>query len=111
MDTTILIIIVVLALVAVGALFVFRRRGRIDISGPFQTSLKIDGENESIDPLSSAPGVRGRKIRSNAGGVSMEDETGRGVDAEEVTAHQDVSLTSTVPSETMGPKAPLDPKA
>jgi len=91
-----------LALVAIGFFVVFRRRGRIEVHGPFGTKLKAEGSNE---PAAPAPAVRGKDIVSEAGNVTAQDKTGRGVETEKVRAKQDVRLSSEPPPGERPPKS------
>jgi hypothetical protein len=59
------LIIALLALVAVGGFFVFRRRTPVDIRGPFGTRLKVTGAN---DPAPIQPAVKYKM--PPAGGVA-----------------------------------------
>ena len=58
MDTNTAIVLVVglLALVIMGFLWVFRRRGKITVSGPFKTKVEMEGANEPDHPPRTDPG-------------------------------------------------------
>lgn len=104
MDTTTgaVIIVIVLALVAVGLFLRFRQRGRIELSGPFGTGLKAEGSNDNPQQV---VGIRANKVISREGGVVADDATGRGVDATDINARDDVLLSSK-PAQTNDPKPP-----
>lgn len=101
MDTTVAVAILV-TLIVVGLLVVFRRKLGLELRLPFGINLKADGSNENTLP---AVGIRANKIVSREGGVVADDGTGRGVDATDINAKDDVLLSSN-PPQTSDPKAP-----
>jgi hypothetical protein len=102
MDTTAVIILALLIVLALGFFLVFRRRGRVGLSGPLGTRLELQGSN---DPPAPTPGVRARDIESATGSVSARDKSGRGGDVAQVRAHKNVSLSNEAPGGSSGPKA------
>lgn len=93
MDTTTVTISVILifALLVIIAFIRFRQRGGAEISGPFGTKLKIDGSN---DPPGQKASITAKGITSREGGVLAEETLGRGIEAENVDAKQDILLSS-----------------
>ena len=90
MDTTAIIALALLVVLALGFFLTFTQRGKLLLKGlGFQ--LELEGSN---DPAASAPGVKGRDITAETGSVNAKDKTGRGVDVEGVKAYKNVNLTS-----------------
>lgn len=98
MDSTVLVFAGVV-IVAIVGLWVFRR-GRVDVEGrgPGGIGFRVKGDNRPT------AGVQAKGVRSESGAVHATDETGRGVNVEEITVHGDVELTNRQPGEP-------DPKA
>lgn len=90
-NTTVILIIIIFALIIIGAFFRFRQRGKAEIKGPFGTSLSVQGSNE---PSPQQAGITAKGITSREGGVLAEDNTGRGVFAESIDAKDDVLLSN-----------------
>lgn len=86
------LIVLIFAIIAIVAFFLFRRRTRIDVQGPFGTGVRVDGSNESTLPN---PTVRGANIKSRTGGLTAHNETGGDVDVKDVEVDKDVDLKST----------------
>lgn len=110
MDTTtgIVIVIALFALIAVAYLFVFRKKGKMNIDTPLG-KLNIEGSNEdSSQPEYTAPaplpGVAIKNAKSRSGGLLGEDRTGRGVQAEDVEVETDILLSSENPTDKPDPK-------
>ena len=103
-DTTTgtVIVVVIVALIIVGLLIRFRQRLGFDWHLPFGINLKAEGSNHTPG---QAVGVRANKIVSREGGVVADDATGRGVDATDINAKDDVLLSSK-PAQTNDPKSP-----
>lgn len=94
MDTTSIIIVAILALIAVAGFLVYRRRGKVEINGPLGIGLKLDASNEQSAP---SPAVKVDGVKSKAGGLVAEDNTGRGVDVKNVEVKDDILVSSTPP--------------
>ena len=101
MDTSIVIIIAIFALVVVGAFFVYRQRAKVKIKGPAGLGVEIDASNQPEPPT---PAVRVKDAKSEAGGLLADDQTGRGADVESVEVHDDILVSSTPPQEDPDPK-------
>jgi hypothetical protein len=108
--TALVIIIVILAVVALAA--IWRYRGRIDLSlQTGKTGLTVKGENASAPDRTAAPnqptnpgsataaakpGVNIRDAKSG-GGILAEDKTGKGVNIERVETQSDILASSETP--------------
>jgi hypothetical protein len=103
-DTTIgtIIVVAIVALIVIALIIRFRQRLGFDWRLPFGINLKAEGSNDNIQP---AVGIRATKIVSREGGVVADDATGRGVDATDINAKDDVLLSSK-PAPTNDPKSP-----
>jgi hypothetical protein len=101
MDTTSIIIYVLVALVVVAILLVFRRRITMVFKGPLGTQFDVQASNESS---TSAPAILGRNIESREGSFVAQDDTGRGIDLDGVGALGDVKLSSASPPTVSNPK-------
>ncbi len=99
MDTTLVVIIALFAIVVVAAFIVFRSRAKVNISTPVG-KVEIDATNE---PAALSPGVKAEDIKSSGGGLVVRDESGRGADVKKVDVKEDVRISSTPPKS--------DPKA
>jgi hypothetical protein len=103
MDLNVLaVIIAIFALVVVAAFIVYRQRGKVAISGPLGTGLKLDASNEPPPPT---PGVEVEGARSKGGGLLAEDRTGRGARVKDVAVQDDILVSSTPPPGDASPKA------
>ena len=91
-----LLVVVLLALVAIFAFTVFRKRAKVSMKGPAGTGLDIDASNESA---AAAPGVSVKDAKSRSGGLVAEDATGRGAEVEKVRVEGDIKVTSAPPKE------------
>lgn len=98
--TMIVLVIIVFALVVIGAYWAYRQRVRARIKGPLGTEVEIDASNEPAGPN---PAVRVSEAKSRSGGLAAHDETGRGVEVSKVEVERDITATSTPPKP--GPKA------
>ena len=74
------------------------RRSKVTINAPFG----IRGAAEASDEVPA--GVRIHDARSEAGGLTAEDRTGRGVDVSKIVTRDDITVSNT-------PPPPADPKA
>lgn len=108
--TALVIIIVILAVVALAA--IWRYRGRIDLSlQTGKTGLTVKGENDptsgkasasgqpsvaSSAPAAAKPGVNISDAKSG-GGILAEDKTGQGVNIERVETQKDILASSETP--------------
>ena len=92
MDTTSIIIMATLALIAVAGFLVFRKRGKVEVKGPLGIEFKLDASNEQSAP---SPAVKIDGAKSKAGRLVAEDNTGRGVDVKNVDVKDDILVSST----------------
>jgi len=99
MDTTMVVIVALFAVVVIGAFVVFRNKAKVNISTPVG-NVKIDASNEPSPPT---PAVVVKDARSSAGGLVAEDNTGRGANVEKIEVKDDILVSSTPPKQ--------DPKA
>ncbi len=109
MDTTtaVIIVIAVFALIVVAAFWRYRQRGGAEINGPFGTKLKVQASN---DPPIQKAGISAKGITSREGGVLAEETLGRGIEAENVDAKDDVLLSSShSPQQTNRPPSTAEP--
>jgi len=92
LDTTTasVIIIGILALVVIIGFFLYRKSGNTEIKGPFGTGVKFDGKNDS----SSNSGIKAKGLKSQEGGISADDTTGKGIEIEDAHAKDDIILSS-----------------
>jgi len=79
----------ILALAFIAFFYVFRHKGKGEISGPLGLKLKVEGSNEPA----SQPGVNIKDAEAG-GNLRARDTTGRGVDLEKVKAKGDIEATS-----------------
>ena len=94
MDSTSLVIIVVIALFAlivVSAFLVFRKRGKVKISAPLGMKLDIDATNETAE---KRPAIKITEAESSGGGILAEDNQGGGVEINKVKVTDDIIATS-----------------
>ena len=98
-----LIVLLILAAVAVFAIWRYRNSSSVDITTPMG-GIKVAGKNQApaVTPP-PAPGIKGKNITAKQGSVTAIDDTGGGVDVEDITAGQDVDLYTGNPQD---PKAP-----
>ena len=101
-ELMLVLVIVVLAVVALGAFAVYQSRAKVHIKGPLGTGVSVDASNEPNPP---PPGIHAEDIKSRKGGLLAQDDTGRGVVAKEVDVETDVILGSTPPKSKPDPKA------
>ena len=101
MDTTEVIVLALIVVLALGFFLIFRRRGKIDLKGPFDSHLKLEGSN---DPAAPAQRIRARNVQTETGSISVKEKTGGGVDVEGMNAHKNVTLTSEYPGGSTDPK-------
>jgi hypothetical protein len=95
-NTTILIIIAIFAVVAITAFFMYRSKAKVEIKGPSEFGLKIDASNETPGPT---PAIKLEDAKSSEGGILMEDSTSRGIDAKRLEAKGDILASSRSPAE------------
>ena len=94
MDTTSLVIIVVVALftlIVVTAFVVFRKRGKVKINAPLGMKLDIDAENQIPE---KKPAIKISDAESTGGGILAEDNQGGGVEINKVKVADDIIATS-----------------
>lgn len=80
------IALAIAAAVIVVALLV-TRRVRARLKGPFGTRFDMDA---------SSPGIHATRMTSQEGGFRAHDRTGGGVTTDQVTARQDIDLSSSI---------------
>jgi uncharacterized protein (DUF58 family) len=98
---TLLLVVVLFALLVVVLMLFFRQRVKFKVQGPAGTSVEAEGSNEQP---SRPPAVLVENARSHKGGLTAEDQTGRGATVRGVEVQQDINVRSG-----SGPKA--DPPA
>lgn len=81
-----LLVIVIFALVALGAFQVFRQRAKVRIKGPGKTGLDLDASNEQ------KAAINVEDAKSRAGGFTGVDRTGRGIDAKRLDVEKDINI-------------------
>ena len=97
MDSTSLVIIVVIALFAlivVSGFLVFRKRGKVKISAPLGMKLDIDASNQTSD---KKPAIKITEAESSGGGILAEDNQGGGVEINKVKVADDIIASSSKP--------------
>lgn len=99
-NTVLVVVIALFALVIVVALLKFGKRVSGSIEGPAKTKLSIDASNPDTQQ-----GATIEDARSHAGGILAEDQTGRGATVRRVEAQHDIKATS------RGQESGHDPKA
>jgi len=94
MDSTSLVIVVVIALFAVvivAAFLVFRKRGKVKINAPLGIGLEIDATNQTQQ---KQPAIKISDAESSGGGILAEDHQGGGVEINKVKVADDIIATS-----------------
>jgi hypothetical protein len=92
MDTNVLLIVALFAVIVVAVLLVFRSKLKLGIEA-LGAKLKIDASNQE----ESNPGVNLEKVKSRKGGILAEDQTGRGTSIVDAEVEQDIIASSTPP--------------
>jgi hypothetical protein len=85
-----------LLVLVVGLVIFSKRRGgskksKAQVKGPFGMSVRAESSSEVT------PGIKIDGAISEAGGLTAEDQTGRGVDARKIQTKTDISLTNVLP--------------
>jgi hypothetical protein len=96
-----IVVFAILAVIAVASFIGFRRRSKVDITGPFGTKFTMDGSN---DPPSTS-GIKIGTAVAHKGDVITENQTGTGIEAEKLEAGRTVRTTLSQPENTPDPKA------
>ncbi len=94
MESTSLVIVVVIALFAVvivASFLVFRKRGKVKITAPLGMGLEIDATNQTQQ---KPPAIKISEAESSAGGILAEDHQGGGVEITKVKVADDIIATS-----------------
>jgi hypothetical protein len=92
------IVIAIFAVVIIVVAVAFRQRIKAVVKGPGGTGLEIDASNPML-----RPGVEITDAKSRRGGLSAEDQTGRGTAVRQVEVEKDIHASSTPPSEPIRP--------
>jgi len=103
-NTTVIIVVVIFAVLALVWARFFRKRGKASIKvGPVEMS--VEGENDAPAQDAPAPDRPGVSIKGAkaGGGILAEDNTGAGVEMEAVEAKDDILATTNPPD--ASPKA------
>jgi hypothetical protein len=95
------IIIAIFAVVIIVMTVAFRHRLKAIIKGPGGTGLEVDASNPS-----PRPGVYVEDARSRRGGLTAQDDTGRGADARKIEVEKDIWISSATPQDHSRPKVP-----
>lgn len=85
-------------------IFIRSRQGRLKVSAKLPFSIELGAEGSKEEPTIT-PAIRVKGATSREGGVVADDQTGRGIDAEQLDARDDVLLTSVPPKSDQNPKA------
>jgi len=102
MDSTAVLIIVVLALVAIASFVVYQRRAKVEIKGPFGTGLTVDSSNEKP---AAPPDLLIKKMESTEGGFLLDQEPGEKTAIEEVKVKDDILINRKAAPPKSDPKA------
>jgi hypothetical protein len=91
MDSNILILIVIalFVLLAIVGFIRYKGQGKVKIKGPAGIEMEFGGDNETPP---TPPGITVKGAKSRKGQILAEDYLGRGIDAENLDAMQDVVL-------------------
>lgn len=95
MDTN--IIITVIFVLAIIVAFLIYQRVKVRLKGPLGTEFTADTSNP--------PGVKVKNAKSHEGGIRAEDNTGRGADAEDLEARNNIHVSSAPRRKGPDPKA------
>jgi glycerol uptake facilitator-like aquaporin len=91
-NTFVAIIVTVLCLIVI--LIVarwFRQHIEVEFKGPIGIGFKIKASNQSAIQTT---GIKLKDARTTSGSITVKDDTGRGVDADNLKAHKDISISS-----------------
>src|ERR1043166_3811695 len=100
------LVVALLALIVIVVANLFRGNIKTKLKGPFGTKLDIEGTNPSAADQAA---LHAKGIISREGGISAEDTTGRGINAEDFDAKLDVHLSTGNPEVPLHPKSPPRP--
>jgi hypothetical protein len=104
-EAWIMIGLIILGVIVIGALWI-TLRGK-NGAGAKRSKVRLNAFGMGAQAESSndvAPGVRIHDAQSQAGGLSAEDKTGRGVDVSKILTKKDITVSNT-------PPPPADPKS
>jgi hypothetical protein len=93
------IVVAIFAVVIIVVAIAFRQQIKAVIKGPGGTGLELDASNPTL-----RPGVEVTDAKSRQGGLTAEDQTGRGTAVRQVEVETDIRASSTPPSESVHPK-------
>ncbi len=96
MDTTLVVVIGLLALIVVGLSIRFRQNIKIMFQA-FNLKFQASGAN----PQKERYGIRARDITSIGGGAFFDDSTGKGVDVEKIQVEDDILISSSGKDDTI----------
>jgi hypothetical protein len=102
MDATAVLVIVAFALVAIGALVVFQQKARVEIKGPFNTGLTVDGSNETP---ATPPDLFIKNMKSAEGGFLLDQEPAEKTAIEGVEVKDDILINRKATPPGPAPKA------
>ena len=91
-------LLIVVAVVGLTRTFGGRRRSKVRVKGPFGTS--VDAESCSEDPAA----IVVKRASSCEGGLSVTDDTGRGIQLGAVSTKGDISLATGAADGSLAPK-------
>ena len=97
-NTTIIIVVLILAAVAIFGFMRFRQSGKASLKGPFGTSVDVEGSNEST------PGAQIIDSKSKKGGATAEASRGSAL-IQRTEVEQDLTARSGLPPGDSTPKA------
>jgi hypothetical protein len=96
-NTAVILIVVLFALIIIGAFAVFRRRSKVTIDTVLG-KLEMEHDNEPPAPPQPQPGVLVENVETSEGGILAEDKTGRGTAVKGAKAKQDILASSENPN-------------
>ena len=102
MDATVVLIIIAFALVAIGAFVVFQQKARVEIKGPFNTGITVDGSNEKP---AAPPDLFIKKMESTDGGFLLDQEPAEKTAIEDVKVKDDILINRKAAPPKSSPKA------
>jgi hypothetical protein len=95
---TVAIVVAIFAVVVIVVAVAFRQQIKTVIKGPGGMGLELDASNPTL-----RPGVEVTDAKSRRGGLTAEDQTGRGAAVRQVEVEKDIRASSTPPLEPVRP--------
>ena len=101
MDTTLVVVIALFALLTVAAFAIYRQRGKVKIKAP-GFGFELDGSNETPQ---QPPDLDIEDVKASEGGFLVEDDTGGRASIKKVEVKDDFIVSRTSPKQDPDPKA------